>query len=314
MSFRAWLVLHESEGASCIKGEWIYYPNGKLQYAERSDRSRGHTDLICQYYVTKYKKALFDFYNNFRNSPCVNKEKLAREEREVRRGYVHSSGFFFPPSDKTYINHENFSLMYSVINDMISSDVYNNDKECEDYIEQIVAKGLDEALGSAASSILHKIAMGHGEEQVEVEAMKDAGMILVRSANNFDMYSYNRNKLINCLKAICAKNQRVRLTNDDEALLYQPATMNTTIFINTFDTGGKSATTMTVKDLLVGETPQQAFDLPAAHLAVDPFSNAAMMRRDVLRDQWKQRTSESVRQRRTDFLGIVGSSNTVLRM
>ena len=204
--------------------------------------------------------------------------------------------------------------MYSVINDMISSDVYNNDKECEDYIEQIVAKGLDEALGSAASSILHKIAMGHGEEQVEVEAMKDAGMILVRGANNFDMYSYNRNKLINCLKAICAKNQRVRLTNDDEALLYQPATMNTTIFINTFDTGGKSATTMTVKDLLVGETPQQAFDLPAAHLAVDPFSNAAMMRRDVLRDQWKQRTSESVRQRRTDFLGIVGSSNTVLRM
>lgn len=294
MSFRAWLVLHESEGESCIKGEWIYYPNGKLQYAERSDRSRGHTDLICQYYVTKYKKALFDFYNNFRNSPCVNKEKLAREEREVRRGYVHSSGFFFPPSDKTYINHENFGLMYSVINDMISSDVYNNDKECEDYIEQIVAKGLDEALGSAASSILHKIAMGHGEEQVEVEAMKDAGMILVRGANNFDMYSYNRNKLINCLKAICAKNQRVRLTNDDEALLYQPATMNTTIFINTFDTGGKSATTMTVKDLLVGETPQQAFDLPAAHLAVDPFSNAAMMRRDVLRDQWKQRTSESV--------------------
>ena len=294
MSFRAWLVLHESEGESCIKGEWIYYPNGKLQYAERSDRSRGHTDLICQYYVTKYKKALFDFYNNFRNSPCVNKEKLAREEREVRRGYVHSSGFFFPPSDKTYINHENFSLMYSVINDMISSDVYNNDKECEDYIEQIVAKGLDEALGSAASSILHKIAMGHGEEQVEVEAMKDAGMILVRGANNFDMYSYNRNKLINCLKAICAKNQRVRLTNDDEALLYQPATMKKTIFINTFDTGGKSATTMTVKDLLVGETPQQAFDLPAAHLAVDPFSNAAMMRRDVLRDQWKQRTSESV--------------------
>lgn len=294
MSFRAWLVLHESEGESCIKGEWIYYPNGKLQYAERSDRSRGHTDLICQYYVTKYKKALFDFYNNFRNSPCVNKEKLAREEREVRRNYVHSSGFFFPPSDKTYINHENFSLMYSVINDMISSDVYNNDKECEDYIEQIVAKGLDEALGSAASSILHKIAMGHGEEQVEVEAMKDAGMILVRGANNFDMYSYDRNKLINCLKAICAKNQRVRLTNDGEALLYQPATMNTTIFINTFDTGNKSATTTTVKDLLVGETPQQAFDLPAAHLAVDPFSNAAMMRRDVLRDQWKQRTSESV--------------------
>ena len=294
MSFRAWLVLHESEGESCIKGEWIYYPNGKLQDAIRSDRSRGHTDLIRQYYVTKYKKALFDFYNNFRNSPCVNKEKLAREEREVRRGYVHSSGFFFPPSDKTYINHENFGLMYSVINDMISSDVYNNDKECEDYIEQIVAKGLDEALGSAASSILHKIAMGHGEEQVEVEAMKDAGMILVRSANNFDMYSYDRNKLINCLKAICARNQGVGLTNDGEALLYQPATMKKTIFINTFDTGGKSATTMTVKDLLVGETPQQAFDLPAAHLAVDPFSNAAMMRRDVLRDQWKQRTSESV--------------------
>ena len=309
MSFRAWLVLHESEGESCIKGEWIYYPNGKLQYAERSDRSRGHTDLICQYYVTKYKKALFDFYNNFRNSPCVNKEKLAREEREVRRGYVHSSGFFFPPSDKTYINHENFSLMYNEISNMIYSDVYNTGEECEKYKEKIMADGLDEALGSAASSILHKIAMGHGEEQVEVEAMKDAGMILVRGANNFDMYSYNRNKLINCLKAICAKNQRVRLTNDDEALLYQPATMNTTIFINTFDTGGKSATTMTVKDLLVGETPQQAFDLPAAHLAVDPFSNAAMMRRDVLRDQWKQRTSESVRQRRTDFLGIVGGAD-----
>jgi hypothetical protein len=294
MNFRAWLVLHESEGESCIKGEWIYYPNGKLQNAIRSDRSRGHTDLISQYYVTKYKKALFDFYTNFRNNPCVNKEKLEREERDVRRGHVHSSGFFFPPSDKTYINHENFGLMYSVISDMISSDVYNNDKECENYIEQIMAKGLDEALGSA-SSILQKIAMGHGEEQLEVEAMKDAGMILVRGANNFDMYSYDKEKLINCLKAICAKNQRVRSTSDDEALLYQPATMNTTIFVNTFDKGGKSVTTMTVKDLLVGETPQQAFDLPAAHLAVEPFSKAAMMRRDVLRDQWKQRTSESVR-------------------
>jgi hypothetical protein len=265
-----------------------------LQNAIRSDRSRGHTDLISQYYVTKYKKALFDFYTNFRNNPCVNKEKLEREERDVRRGHVHSSGFFFPPSDKTDINHEKFGLMYSVISDMISSDVYNNDKECENYIEQIMAKGLDEALGSA-SSILHKIAMGHGEEQLEVEAMKDAGMILVRGANNFDMYSYDKEKLINCLKAICAKNQRVRSTSDDEALLYQPATMNTTIFVNTFDKGGKSVTTMTVKDLLVGETPQQAFDLPAAHLAVEPFSKAAMMRRDVLRDQWKQRTSESVR-------------------
>jgi hypothetical protein len=291
-----WVLMreNESEGESCIKGEWIYYPNGKLQNAIRSDRSRGHTDLISQYYVTKYKKALFDFYTNFRNNPCVNKEKLEREERDVRRGHVHSSGFFFPPSDKTYINHENFGLMYSVISDMISSDVYNNDKECENYIEQIMAKGLDEALGSA-SSILQKIAMGHGEEQLEVEAMKDAGMILVRGANNFDMYSYDKEKLINCLKAICAKNQRVRSTSDDEALLYQPATMNTTIFVNTFDKGGKSVTTMTVKDLLVGETPQQAFDLPAAHLAVEPFSKAAMMRRDVLRDQWKQRTSESVR-------------------
>lgn len=294
--FMDWVLMreNESEGESCIKGEWIYYPNGKLQNAIRSDRSRGHTDLISQYYVTKYKKALFDFYTNFRNNPCVNKEKLEREERDVRRGYVHSSGFFFPPSDKTDINHEKFGLMYSVISDMISSDVYNNDKECENYIEQIMAKGLDEALGSA-SSILHKIAMGHGEEQLEVEAMKDAGMILVRGANNFDMYSYDKEKLINCLKAICAKNQRVRSTSDDEALLYQPATMNTTIFVNTFDKGGKSATTMTVKDLLVGETPQQAFDLPAAHLAVEPFSKAAMMRRDVLRDQWKQRTSESVR-------------------
>ena len=296
MSFRAWLVLHESEGASCIKGEWIFYPKdkNKLRDAERSDRSRGHTDLIRQYYVTKYKKALFDFYNNFRNSPCVNKEKLAREERYVLRMHLHSSGFFLPPSDKTYINHENFSLMYNEISNMIYSDVYNTGEECEKYKEKIMADGLDEALGSAASSILHKIAMGHGEEQVEVEAMKDAGMILVRGANNFDMYSYDRNKLINCLKAICARNQGVGLTNDGEALLYQPATMKKTIFINTFDTGGKSATTMTVKDLLVGETPQQAFDLPAAHLAVDPFSNAAMMRRDVLRDQWKQRTSESV--------------------
>lgn len=297
MNFRAWLVLHESEGESCIKGEWIFYPKdkNKLQDAKRSDISRGHTDLICRYYVTKYKKALFDFYNNFRNNPCVNKEKLAREERDVRRVYVHSSGFFFPPSDKTYINHENFNLMYNEISNMIYSHVYNTGEECEKYREKIMADGLDEALGSAASSILHKIAMGHGEEQLEVEAMKDAGMILVRGANNFDMYSYDRNKLINCLKAICAKNQRVRLTSDDESLLYQPATMNTTIFINTFNTGSKSVTTMTVKDLLVGETPQQAFDLPAAHLAVDPFSNAAMMRRDVLRDQWKQRTSESVK-------------------
>ncbi len=293
--FMDWVLIREnkSEEVSCIKGEWIYYPNGKLQNAIRSDRSRGHTDLISQYYVTRYKKALFDFYNNFRKNPCVNKEKLVREERNVVRSHGHSSGFFFPPSDKTYINHENFSLMYSVISDITHCDVYNNDKECEDYIEQIVSKGLDEALGSA-SSILHKIAMGHGEEQLEVEAMKDAGVILVRGANNFDMYSYDREKLINCLEAICAKNQNVRLTGKNKDILYHPATINTTIFVNTFDAGGKSTTTTTVNDLLVGETPQQAFDLPSAHLAVEPFSKAAMMQRDVLRDKWKQRTSESV--------------------
>lgn len=289
--FRSWLVLHENEEVSCIKGEWIYYPNGKLQNAIRSDRSRGHIDLISQYYVTRYKKTLFDFYANFRNNPCVNKEKLVREERNVLRYHGYSSGFFFPPSDKTHINHENFSLMYSVISDMISCDVYNDDKECEDYIEQI---GLDEVFGSA-SSILHKIAMGHGEEQLEVEAMKDAGMILVRGDINFDMYSYDREKLINCLEAICAKNQNVRLTGKNKDILYHPATMETVIFINTFDKGVKSVTTMTVKDLLVGEVPQQAFDLPSGHLAVEPFSKAAMMQRDVSRDQWRQRTSESVR-------------------
>lgn len=61
MNFRAWLVLHESEGESCIKGEWIFYPDGKLQNAIRSDISRGHTDLICRYYVTKYKKLYLIF-------------------------------------------------------------------------------------------------------------------------------------------------------------------------------------------------------------------------------------------------------------
>jgi hypothetical protein len=294
MSFKNWLVLKETEGVSCIKGEWIYYPNGKLQYAERSERARGHTDLISQYYVTKYKKVLFDFYTNFRNHPCVNKVKLAREEADVRRAYVHSSGLFFPPSDKTYINHDNFGLMYSAISDTVSSDVYNNDKDCEDYIDQIMSDGLDEALGSA-SSIIHKIAMGHGEEQLEIEAMKDAGVILVRAGKNFDMYSYDKDRLINCLEAICAKNQHVRLTKDNKGILYQPATMETSIFINTFDTGKKSSKTITVKELLTGETPQQAFELPAAHLAVEPLSKAAVMQRDVSREQWRQRTSESTR-------------------
>lgn len=297
MNFKQWLIenvgLEENEGVSCIKGEWIYYPNGKLQYAERSDRARGHTDLISQYYVTKYKKALFDFYNNFRNHPCVNKEKLAREEGDVRRAYVYYSASFFPPYDKTYINHDNFGMMYTSIRDIVSSNVYNEDGECEEYVEKLVSDGLDEALGSAVS-ILHKIANGYGEEQLEIEAMKDTGMILVRGANNFDMYSYDKDRLISCLEAICAKNKHIRLNKDVKSGIFDPATMDTTIFINTFDSGNKSSKTMTVRDLFVGETPQQAFELPGGHLAVEPFSKAAVMQRDVSREQWKQRTSESV--------------------
>ena len=52
---------------------------------------------------------------------------------------------------------------------------------------------------------------------------------------------------------------------------------------------------MTVKDLLVGETPQQAFEVPGGYLAVEPFSKAAVMQRDISREQWRQRTSESTR-------------------
>ena len=36
----------EENESSCIKGEWIYYPNGRLEFAERSNESRGHTDLV----------------------------------------------------------------------------------------------------------------------------------------------------------------------------------------------------------------------------------------------------------------------------
>ena len=283
----------EENEISCIKGEWIYYPNGRLEYAERSNESRGHTDLVKNYYVRKYKKALFDFYNNFRNNPCVNKEKLAREEKDVRRAYVHSSGFFFPPSDATYIDHKNFDLMYSAINDTVSSDVYKNDRECEDQIGEIMSDGLEKALGPAYS-IIHKIAMGHGEQQLEIEAMKHSGFILVRANNNFDMYSYNKDKLINCLEAICAKNQYRKSVKGFIYPLYEPATLNTEIFINTFDTGEKSIKTVTIRDLLAGESPQQAFSLPAAHLSVEPFSKAATMQRDISRELWKQRTSESI--------------------
>lgn len=294
MKFKEWLVLEQGEGVSCIKGEWIYYPNGKLQYAERSDKFRGHTELVSEYYVTKYKKALFDFYNNFRNNPCVDKEKLVREERDVRRAYVHFSDFFFPPSDKASINHKNFGSMYSAISDTVSSDVYKNDRECEDYIGKVMADGLEEALGSAYS-ILHRIAMGHGEEELEREAMRDAGLILVRAGNNFDMYSYDKDRLISCLEAICVANQNFgKFSKNIKPNLYEPATLATTIFINTFDTGSKSVKTVTVKDLLVGETPQQAFELPASYLPVEPFSKAAVMQRDLMRQQWRQRTSESV--------------------
>ena len=286
MNFKLWLESDE-DTPSCIKGEWIYFPNGKIQNAIRSDKDRGHTDLIAQYYVTKYKKDLFEFYKNFRTNPCVNKDKLSREERDTRTNYASIPYFSFPPVNKTDITHKNFGLMYSAINDIISSDIYNNSEDCNDYIETTMSEGLDKALGPAGS-IMHKIAMGHGEEQLEIEAMKHLGIILVRASNHFDMYSYDKNKLVGCIEAICAANQFTKIPN-----LYHPSTLETTIQINTFDTGKKSNKSITIKDLLSGEKPQQSFDTPGSMLPTQPFSKAAQMQADLSRDIWRQRTSES---------------------
>jgi hypothetical protein len=276
---------------SCIKGEWVYYPEGKLQNALRSDKDRGHTDLIRQYYVTKYKKKLFEFYDNLRKSPCIDINKLKRTENEIRSSY-HRGDFFFPPVDATYINPKNFDLMYAAIDDILNSDIYRNNEECSEFVENIVGNGIESALGSAVN-VLHKLAMGHGEEELEIEAMKQTGIILVRSNNNFDMYTYNKNHVISCLEAICAANQNPgRVKKGMTGNLYSKETLETKIYVNTF-AGAKTKKTITVKDLLAGEEPQENFDVPGSQLPVQPFSKAAQMQTDLSRQMWQQRTSEN---------------------
>lgn len=302
MKFKDWLLITENremerhimdlaKDPSCIKGEWIYYPDGKLQNALRSDKDRGHGDLLRQYYITKYKKNLFDFYKTFRNHPCIDKKKLEDSERDVRASYAWKA-LSFPPFEKASITNDNFDVMYSSISDIVMSDVYKHDAACSDEIEQLMENGLEKAMGGAAE-ILHSIATGAGTE-VENRAMKHAGVILVRSNAHFDMHEYDKDKLIKCLEAVCAANQSGgKPKKGATGFLFGKETLETKIYINTF-AGTGSNKSITVKDLLSGEEPQGEHDVPGSHLPVQPFSKAAQMQSDLARQAWRQRTSESI--------------------
>ena len=89
MNFKNWLEAHlnvnselasMAEDPSCIKGEWIYWPDGKLQNAIRSDKQRGHDHLIANHYIQKYKKNLGNMIQFLVTTDCVDKNKLNKQK------------------------------------------------------------------------------------------------------------------------------------------------------------------------------------------------------------------------------------------
>lgn len=120
MNFKEFL-LKETAESDCIKGEWIYYPNGKLQNAIRSDRNRGHDDLIKQFYITKSKKPIISFLKFLKNHPSVNQEKLKKQSQIIKNNYVHfaSSYYFLPPwfptIENSDITNKSFDLIFKSI-------------------------------------------------------------------------------------------------------------------------------------------------------------------------------------------------------
>jgi hypothetical protein len=294
MKFKNWLEAHRNvnselasmaEDPSCIKGEWIYWPDGKLQNAIRSDKQRGHDHLIRNHYIQKYKNKLFELIQFITSTDCVNKEKLTDVvENDILPSYAYSGNFSFPPRS---IDGKNFEHLWAAFYDLMNADIYKNES-CENTVKNKVS----ETIGHHAEYIINELI--HGREVVH-EAIVDENLIVVRNGNNFEMAKFDRNHLIDCLEAICAKNQNINIKKL-KPNLYSPATMETQLNITIYNENGEKQkpTSITVSGLLGGEDPQTEFKGAAAMLPVEPLSQAATMQRDVSRDIWQQRTSENV--------------------
>jgi len=295
MNFKEF-ILKETTESDCIKGEWIYYPDGKLQNAIRSDRSRGHDDLIKQFYITKSKKPIISFLGILKNHPSVDQEKLKKQMQIIKNSYVYHINFplWFPNIENSDITNKNFNLIFNSIIILIKSDICNENAESN--IKEIVQKEFEDSLGNLYEP-LHGIALDSSYD-FEYYAMKNERIILVREGSQmiFDMYKFDRRMLLNCIEAICAKNKSIK-TNNIELLnhLYSPTVMEKEIIIQTFPTEDTlDRKTIKIKDLLEGETPQKEFEGGRGFLKVEPFSKAGKMLSDVEKERWRQRTSESI--------------------
>lgn len=278
----------EEDQPSCIKGEWIYYPNGKLQNAIRSDKHRGHDDLIEQHYVAKFKKKLFEFIKLIQNTECVDQNKFNQViKTDIRRLYSYRFDFYYPPLDPTYINKNNFSSYWDATHTLIHQDIYKDDN-CYEYLDNEMNKLFGENNVRIITAMIH----GHDITQ---KALFHEKLIMVRSDVHFEMHEWDKDNLINCLEAICAKNQGINYKAGFKPNLYDEKTLDTLLYITIFNEDGikKSQFSIKIKDLLSGEDPQREIQVPGGHLAVDPFSKAATMQRDLSRELWRQRTSES---------------------
>lgn len=267
----------------------------EIKYAERSDRNRGHLDIISDYYMKANKDKLLKFYNMVTSNPSVSMPKLKSEIRRVNSSYVSFFKIGYFESELANPTKDTFGILYNILNDLVYSEIYNDDAE-EDVVSDLQNK-LEETLGKDYDAI-HHMSNGRYNDDVEFDFMKNYGAILVRNNDHFDMYEFNKNNLVKCLEAICAKNQNKHLGRMPlkhlEFNLMNPATLEQTIYINTFTRPSTSSTkSIKIGDLLgADEKPQTAFNLPKAHLAVDPFSKAGVMQSDLLRKQWAQRTSD----------------------
>ena len=274
MSFKLWLENFES---SCLKGEYIYYSlTNKLQNAIRHEKSRGHYDLIVNFYIQKNKKNLIKFYDDLQKDSRIDQEKLKNQFRIIRNQNAYSRYFFFPPENKTDITSDNFKIHYNSIFNLIKKDIYLPNK----FINQ------EEALSYFKSDhqVLKDITLEkYGDPNLLFHAMKYYKIIFVRTNVHFDIDEFDNNRIKKCIEAICNKEIDIE-------------SFNTEIFINVFSSpkSSKSFTT-TIRDLFSNEKPQaiQSTEIKGAGLKVDPLSTAGIAQRDVSREIWKQRTSES---------------------
>lgn len=274
MNFKSWL---ENIETSCLKGEFIYYPlNDKLQNAIKSDKSRGHHELIVNFYIQKNKKNLIKFYDDLKKDPKIDQEKLKNEIRIIIKN-THKSYFFFPPTTKSDITNDNFKNHYESVFSLIKKDIYNTQNTISN----------EEALSyfkPDAEALNYIIIDRYGDPNLAYHAMKYYKIIFVRSDVHFDMDEFDKNRLKKCIEAICKNN-------------INPENYNTEIFINIFSspTSSKSLT-ITIGDLLSDVKPQtiQSTEIKNTGLKVDPFSKAGIAQRDIGRELWKQRTSESM--------------------